>query len=854
VQYALLNLAEEAAKKQDFQTAAQLAERAYKVLGLAGTELTHLKRLYRLLSAGKSLLAPEVRKEAESYDVTLQLTSEEARTSFKQEKPTNTLPLRGTSFVGRDEELTELATLLSKPNVSLLTLLGTAGVGKTRLALQFAFDQQKLGTFQDGVYFVALEPLSDASQIPAALLTQFNLAQQGKAEALEQLVKFLAQQRVLIVLDNFEHLVEGASFLSEVLNKCPGVKFLVTSRQTLKLEEEHVFALEGLPYPQGPALARDTKSVQLSGAVQLFKDRAQQVQPQFDLEQHLPDVLRICRLVEGLPLGLELAASWVRLMSCADIAKEIENNLELLTSHATNVPERHRSLRAAFEYSWQRLSHKEQQVLRKLSVFRGGFRREAASEVAGATIPVLASLVDKSLIRVLPTGRYDCHPLLYQYAQEKLAQFPAEEQTTKAEHVRYYQGVVRQQELAIERGQQKDALRVFQEERGNIELVLEWGLQGLHLSDLLRWLDLMDSYYDSRGAYHDGLEFLERAATMLDKNNPEERAALGRVLVEKAWYLLRLGDYHEAKRVVKEGSGLLPKSSRPEWWVLAHDTQGVLLRRTGEYHNAKVHIEKSLGFARESGNEKLIAKALASLADEEDKLGNLAVSEAYFLEAIAIYQKRGMAIGAIRSLNNLGFHYYTRGDSAKAKPILEEGLRLAKEVEFTQTIPYFLNNLAYVAYDEEDYQKALELNLEALSVSKETGEKAVQAEILVALARCETALGRPRSAWGYSRQGIEISKEVGYILILLQGLFARAELYRYLGRLEEAGKLLFVILHHPAATSVEKNPAYQLLSTLQSQLTAKHLEALETLAQKLSLEQCVFDVLNDAYVQKLIPA
>jgi hypothetical protein len=180
VQYALLNLAEEAAKKQDFQTAAQLAERAYKVLGLAGTELTHLKRLYRLLSAGKSLLAPEVRKEAESYDVTLQLTSEEARTSFKQEKPTNTLPLRGTSFVGRDEELTELATLLSKPNVSLLTLLGTAGVGKTRLALQFAFDQQKLGTFQDGVYFVALEPLSDASQIPAALLTQFNLAQQVK--------------------------------------------------------------------------------------------------------------------------------------------------------------------------------------------------------------------------------------------------------------------------------------------------------------------------------------------------------------------------------------------------------------------------------------------------------------------------------------------------------------------------------------------------------------------------------------------------------------------------------------------------------------------------------------------------
>jgi predicted ATPase len=854
VQYALLNLAEEAAKQQNFQAASELAERAYKLPGLAGTDITHLKRLYTLLCAAGSLLAPEVRKEAESYDLELRLTTEEARAMFKREaKPMAPLPMRGTSFVGRDEELTELATLLTERNVSLLTLLGTAGVGKTRLALQLAFEQQKLRTFKDGVYFVPLESLTEASQLPNGLLDHFGLSQGGKTETLRQLADFLSPKNLLLILDNFEHLNEGAGFLSELLRKCPQLKMLVTSREILKLEEENVFALGGLPFPQKATDKILTNNI-FSDAVQLFKERAQQVQPHFDLEQHLADVIRICRLVEGLPLGLELAASWVRFMSCAEIANEIENNLELLTTHVQNVPERHRSLRAAFEYSWKLLTTKEQGTLKKLSVFRDGFRREAASEVAGATIPVLASLVDKSLIRVLPTGRYDCHPLLCQYAREKLAANPDEEQSVKAEHVRYYLALLTEQERAITRGGQKEVLRVFQEERGNIELVLAWGLRHLELADLLRWLELMDAYYDSRGAYQDALEFLSRAEAVLDKNNRNERGVLGRVLVEKAWYILRLGQYHEARRVVAEGLGMLPQSANPEWLVTAHNTSGILARRTGEGEAAKGHFEIALRLARESKDELLIAKALASLADEEDKLGNYEVSENYFLEAITLYQKLGLAIGAIRNLNNLGFHYYTRGDNAKAKPIFEEGLRLAREIEFKQTIPYFLNNLGYIAFDAGDYQTSLELNLEALALSKETAEKAVQAEILAALSRAATALGEVEAAWQYSRDGVQLAHAVGFTLVLLQGLFARAELYGVLGRLEDAGKLLFVILRHPAATDIEKNPARKLLAMLQTKLSTKQMLALETLASRLSLEGCVAEVLNDTQMPTLVSA
>jgi tetratricopeptide (TPR) repeat protein len=527
----------------------------------------------------------------------------------------------------------------------------------------------------------------------------------------------------------------------------------------------------------------------------------------------------------------------------------MEKGLELLTTHTTNIPERHRSLKAAFEYSWTLLSNKEQETLRKLSVFRGGFRREAASDIAGATIPVLASLVDKSLIRTLPSGRYTCHPLLYQYAREKLAEYPLEKQQTQTKHMLYYYGVLQQQETAIRQGKQKDTLRVFQEERDNIQLVIEHGLHIEHVPELLQGLELMDTYYDSRGAYAEALEFLSRAEVMLGESHPAER---GQVLAEKAWYLLRLGRYQQAKQIVEEATKLLPAATKVAVWVSVYNIRGVLSRRTGEQEHAKDYYEKALSLARQSSDTMLIAKALASLADEEDRLGHVEVSEQYWLEAIALYQKRGAVIGAVRNLNNLGFHYYMRGMNAKAKPIFEEGLQLARDIEFTQTIPYFLNNLGYIAYDAQEYQRALGLNLEALSVTKETGEKAVQAEILVALARCLSALGQLESAWEYSRQGIEMSREVGYVLILLQGLFARAELYVRLGRFGEAAKLLIVILAHPAATSFEQQPAGKLLEKVRPQLAVKKFLTLEVSMKKMPFETVVKDVLADVFMDKAV--
>jgi predicted ATPase len=708
------------------------------------------------------------------------------------------------------------------------------------------------------VYFVPLESVQNASLIPVTLLGQLGINQQENTESLEQLIAFFKDKQTLLVLDNFEHVISGAKVLSLLLSNCLNLKILVTSRETLKLEEEYVFALGGLPVPQ--SLSSQSLSSQsfhdeakLSDAVQLFKERAQQVKSSFDLEGQVGDVVRICQLVEGLPLGIELAASWVRVMPCADIVQELERGLELLSTDTTNVPERHRSLRVAFDYSWRLLSVKERDVFRHLAIFRGGFRREAASEVAGATIPLLALLVDKSLLRVLPNGRYTLHPLLQQYALEKLLETNALQPATE-KHLLHYFELLQQQEQAVQQGRQRDALRVFQEEHDNIQLVLERGLHLDYLPELLRWLDLMETYYDSRGVYREALEFLARAETLLGEQHEAER---GRVLSEKAWYLLRLGKYQEAKQVATEAVQVLPASAKTAVWISVYNTLGILARRTGE-QNAKDYFEKALELARQSSNTLQLARILASLADEEDKLGNFEHSEHYWQETVALYQQSGAVIGTVRNLNNFGFHYYTRGQNAKAKPLFEEGLRLAKAIDFKQTIPYFLNNLAYIAFDDGEFQKALGLNLEALTIVTETKEKAIQAEIFVAVARCATALGKLEDAWMYSRQGIELAREVGYRLIVLQGLFARAELLAKLGQSREAAELCSVIREHPAATEFERKLARTMLSELSNQLTVQQVLVLEATVKQRSSEQNFYDnyiaaVIDAVFTQKPVP-
>jgi predicted ATPase/DNA-binding SARP family transcriptional activator len=379
------------------------------------------------------------------------------------------LPVPPTALVGREAELADLADMLANPACRLLTLVGPGGIGKTRLAVQAAAEQR--AGFPDGVAFVPLAPLgSDAFLVPA-IAEAVGLTFSSRPDSKVQLLNYLQEKELLLLLDNFEHLLAGAELLGDILRHAPGVSILATSRERLNVQAEWVVEVAGLQVPREDR----AEGITDYSAVALFLQSARRVQAGFALsEVEQRSVVQICRLVEGMPLGIELTAAWVRALSGAEIAHQIECGLGFLTTSLRDVAERHRSLHAVFEHSWSLLSAEERCVFGRLSVFRGGFGREAAEQVAGATLSLLAALVDKSLLRRIPTGRYDMHELLRQYAAEQL-QAAGETEQTRDRHLAFFLALAETAEPEVHGAQQEQWFDRLEADHDNLRAALEWG-------------------------------------------------------------------------------------------------------------------------------------------------------------------------------------------------------------------------------------------------------------------------------------------------------------------------------------------------------------------------------------------
>ncbi len=414
--------------------------------------------------------------------------------------PPHNLPPQPTAFVGREAELAEISRYLHNRDAQLLTLVGPGGIGKTRLALQAAarcidpetsFDTR----FTDGVFVVPLAagPGQDnqPNSLLAAMADALHYDLQGPVHPQAQLLNHLRDKHLLLILDNFEHLVAEARQLGDILRLVPGIKLLVTSRARLNLQEEWLLEVQGLAYPASAAGLTPEDAAAFS-AVALFAQQARRVVAGFALQPaDVPWVVRLCQLVEGVPLGLELAASWLRVLSCAEIVAEVAHGLDFLTTGLQNVPERHRSLRAVFDHSWALLSPAEQTVFAQLAVFRGGFRREAATEIVGVSLTVLAGLVDKSLLRRTADGRYEVHDLLRQYAAERLAADPETSAAVHNRHCRYYARLMAAHSEQLKGEELSDALAVLSAERDNVRAAWDWAVSQRRVEELNQFMEAL---------------------------------------------------------------------------------------------------------------------------------------------------------------------------------------------------------------------------------------------------------------------------------------------------------------------------------------------------------------------------
>ena len=378
-------------------------------------------------------------------------------------------PVEATPFVGRAEELAKLDAYLAAPDSHLATVVGISGVGKTRLVLQGA--AQAMGVFPQAVYYVSVAAAFTPEALSHAIVRSLALPLMGQRNAAAQLISHLRDRQVLIVLDQLDLHPGVSRFLHELIQQARRVRLLITSSNRLDLPGEWVLPLYGLSVPE----TTDPNEVRRSEAVQLFMGAVQRVCGVSRIEEdQLKYVARICRLVEGMPLGIELAATWSRLLSYQEIAQEIEKSHHFLATSGPGTPERHYSLTAAFDYSWSRMSADERGLFRRLCVFRGGFVREAAEQVAGASLQTLAALMDKCLIQRRLSGRYQAHGLLRQYGEQKLAEQPEEEAQVYERYCAYYTRFLQRQMELFSTGQGNEPLTEIADEQENLQAAWRW--------------------------------------------------------------------------------------------------------------------------------------------------------------------------------------------------------------------------------------------------------------------------------------------------------------------------------------------------------------------------------------------
>ncbi len=395
--------------------------------------------------------------------------------------PKHNLPYQTTSFVGRETDTSSILALLADPKCRLVTLVGVGGIGKTRLAIQCA--GQLIDSFSDGVFYINFDSVS-VSFLPSAIADALNFRTAGKDDLRVQLIRLLRPKKLLLILDSYEHLIGDATFVAQMLNASPGLKIIVTSREVLNLAEEWIYPVEGLSVPG----KTDADNIESFGAAKLFIDRAARVHKDFSSSSERVWITRICQLVGGMPLAIELLTTWLNVLNCEEIARELIADRDMIAADRRDLPERQQSIRAVFAQSWDLLTAEEQMIMMNVAVFRGGFTRAAAEQVAGSPLRSLVTLVNKSLISANKDGRHGLHLLLRNFLATKLNELPALEIQTRLLHSQYYARTLRESDIMAH-------------DADNVWTGMAFAIEQHQIGDIAGYVRGLWQHFEARGWY-----------------------------------------------------------------------------------------------------------------------------------------------------------------------------------------------------------------------------------------------------------------------------------------------------------------------------------------------------------------